>query len=166
MITPQLLNHYPFFSFLKLTQLKAIAKISSEESFESGAIIFREREHADGLYILVKGSVDLFFLVEVEYRPELTKELLFGTINPGELFGISTLIEPHILTSSARASKPSRVIKIQAEGLLDLCSKDENLALGLIRQVAKSSMERLNATRLQLATAWSTVYSGDPSRRF
>jgi CRP-like cAMP-binding protein len=157
MITPELLRHYKFFNFLTPTQLKAIARITKEETFESGTNIFHENALADGLYILVKGSVDLFFTVEVKYRPELRKELLFGVVNPGEFFGISALIEPYILTSSARASKPSLVIKIDATGLLALCNKDEKLAYGLIRQVAKTSMERLNATRLQLATAWSTM---------
>jgi CRP-like cAMP-binding protein len=159
MITPDLLRHYTFFEFLKSNQLKAVAKIAREESFESGDIIFRENDHADWLYILVKGSVDLFFTIEVEYHPELRKELLFGTINPGELFGISALIEPHILTSSARTSKPCQVIEIEAASLLELCNKDERLAYGLVRQVAKSCMERINATRLQLAAAWSTMYS-------
>ncbi len=159
MITPELLQHYPFFGFLTPVQLKAIARIAKEESLESGRIIFREHEHADWLCILVKGNIDLFFTIEVEYHPELRKELLFGTINPGELFGISALIEPHILTSSARTSKPSQVIKIEAPRLLALCNKDEQLAYGLVSQVAKTSMERLNATRLQLATAWSVIRS-------
>jgi CRP-like cAMP-binding protein len=159
MITPELLHHYPFFGFLTPVQLKAIARIAKEETVESGTIIFREQEHADWLCILVKGNVDLFFTIEVEYHPELRKELLFGTINPGEIFGISALIEPHILTSSARASKPSQVIKIEAPGLLALCNKDERLAYGLVSQVAKTTMQRLNATRLQLATAWSLIRS-------
>jgi CRP-like cAMP-binding protein len=158
MVTPELLHLYPFFGFLSPAQLKTLAKIAREEAFESGSIIFRENEHADWLYILVKGSVDLFFTIEVEYHPELHKELLFGVINPGELFGISALIEPYILTSSARAAKPSQIIEIEASGLLALCNEDEELAYGLIRQVAKTSIERLNATRLQLATAWSTMW--------
>jgi CRP-like cAMP-binding protein len=159
MITPELLHHYPFFEFLTPAQLKAIARLAKEETVESGTIIFREHERADWLCILVKGNVDLFFTIEVEYHPELRKELLFGTINPGELFGISALIEPHILTSSARAAKSSQVIKIEAPGLLALCEKDERIAYGLARQVAKTTMQRLNATRLQLATAWAVVRS-------
>ena len=158
MITPELLRHYKFFDFLTTAQLKAVARLSKEESFETGTVIFHENERADGLYILVKGSIDLYFTVVVKHRPEFHKELLFGVINPGEIFGISALIEPHILTSSARASKPSQAIKIDAAGLLALCNKDEKLAYGLISQIAKVSMERLNATRLQLATAWSTMW--------
>jgi CRP-like cAMP-binding protein len=157
MLATELLIRYPFFDFLTLDRLRAIAGISKEETYTSGTLIFREKQRAEGLYILVKGNVDLFFTVDVEYRPELHKELLFGIINPGEFFGISALIEPHILTSSARASSLSQVIKIDAKALLALCDQDEQLAYGLIHQVAKASIERLNATRIQLAAAWSSA---------
>lgn len=78
-------------------------------------------------------------------------------IGPGELFGISALIEPHILTASARASEPSQVIQIDMEGLLVLCEQNERFAFSLMDQVAKTTMERLNATRLQLAAVWSSA---------
>ncbi|MGE5225114.1 MAG: Crp/Fnr family transcriptional regulator [Omnitrophica WOR_2 bacterium] len=157
MVAPELFHHYPFFSFLKTAQLQALAGISREESYPAGTIVFREKEPAGWLYILVKGSIDLFYTVEVEYHPEQRKELFFGVINPGDFFGISALIEPHVLTSSARAAKASHVIKIDAAKLQALCDADEKLAYGLITQVAKATIERLNATRLQLATAWSTL---------
>jgi CRP-like cAMP-binding protein len=157
MLAPELLLRYPFFDFLTLDRLKAIARISKEESYARGTLIFRENERAEGLYILEKGNVDLFFTVEVEYHPELHKELLFGVINPGEFFGISALIEPHILTSSARASSFCQVIIIDAVELLALCDRDGQLAYGLMHQIAKASIERLNATHIQLATAWSSA---------
>ena len=105
MITPELLYQYQFFRFLNKSQLKSVARIAKEENFDGGQTIFHEGKRAEWLYILAKGSVDLFFIVEVPSRPELNKELLFGTISPGEIFGISALIEPHMLTSSAHAFK-------------------------------------------------------------
>jgi CRP-like cAMP-binding protein len=139
--------------------LKTVTKIAKEEAYDSGAIIFHENDHADKLYILETGKIELFFKVEVEYHPELYKELQFSIVNPGELFGISALIEPHLLTSTARAAKPSQVIAIDASKLLNQCDRDEKLAYGLTFQIAKTSMERLKATRLQLANAWSMMWS-------
>ena len=159
MVTPELLYQYPFFRFLNKSQLKAVAGIAKEAVFESGEVIFREGKHADWLYILAKGSIDLYFTVEIPSRPELNKELLFGTISPGAIFGVSALVDPYLLTSSARASRPSQVIMIEAAGLLALCNKDEKLAYEFIRQVAMAVMERIGATRLQLAIARSTVAS-------
>jgi CRP-like cAMP-binding protein len=157
MVAPELLQCYLFFGFLKPEQLKAIADISKEEACPSGALVFTEGQAAEWLYILVKGSVDLFFRIEVAFHPEQGKELLFGTIHPGELFSISALIEPHVLTSSARAAKDCRMIKINAAQLLELCEQDEDFAYGLMQQIVKATIERLNATRLQLASAWATA---------
>ena len=155
MVLPELIERYPLFSFLKSEKLMSIAGISTEVTFDRGAIIFYEKQHADWLYILMEGGVELFYTVEVEYRPDQRKELPCGEVSPGEVFGISALIEPHILTLTARTSRPSRVIKIDATGLQALCEKDDQLAYGFMKQVAKATIKRLNATRLQLATVWS-----------
>lgn len=157
MVQPEFLSRYPFFSFLKPAQLKKIAKVAKEETYERGEIILREHDRADAFYILLKGSVELLFIVEVEYHPELRKELRFRVIYPGESFGISAFIEPHILTSTARAVEPSQVIKIDAAPILEMCQKDEKLAYALIHQVAKVAVDRLNASRLQLAAVWKPV---------
>ncbi len=157
MDNPKILHQYAFFATLSPTQLKLIAKIAREISYDIGTMIFKEGDNADGLYILVSGSIDLFFTVDVDSRSEDRKELHFGIINPGELFGISALVEPFTLTSSARVTKPSMVIRIDGISLQNLCMKDDKLAYALIQQVARTSMERLSAARLQLATALSTV---------
>ena len=157
MDNPKILHQYAFFALLSSTQLKSIAKIAREISYDIGTMVFKEGENADGLYILVSGSIDLFFTVDVDSRSEDRKELHFGIINPGELFGISALVEPYTLTSSARVTKPSIVIRIDGTSLQNLCMKDDKLAYAIIQQVARTSMERLSAARLQLATALSTV---------
>ena len=153
MITAELIRRYPIFSVLDLAQLDEIVEIAEDLTFEEGEVIFRENEPAQALYILLRGSIDLFFMVEVEYRPELRKELYFDVIKPGDVFGISALIPPYILTSTARVSRPSRVIKIDAAPLLELCDQDNELAYQLMQQVAKAAIERINLTRLQLASA-------------
>lgn len=155
MVTPDLLSRYPLFSVFEPAQLKKIARIAKEGTYERGVVIFKEKEHADALFILLKGSIELYFTSEVEYHPELRKEFKFRVIYAGESFGISAFIEPYILTSSARATEPSRVIRVEAAPLLEMCQKDEKLAYALIYQLAKIAIDRLNATRLQLAASWT-----------
>ncbi len=155
MVATDLLPRYPFFGFLKPAQRKKLAAISKEAFFQSGTLIFQEGEQAEWLYILIKGSVDLLYLVDLLTYPKQEKELVFGSIQPGEIFGISALIEPHILTSTGRAAKDCHVIQIDAKKLIALCEQDEKLAYGLYNQVAKAAIARLNAARLQLAAAWA-----------
>lgn len=162
MVSPELLRRYPFFRCLDDTQQKAIAMITEEASYEAGTTLFQEGQPADTLYLLMEGSIDLYFTVGSEPRGVYTyptpvnepvKEFFVGEINPGEPFGISALIEPYQLTASARAHSPSRVLKIEAAGLRALCEVDCRMGYGLMRQVAKAALERLHYTRVQLVGA-------------
>ncbi len=154
MISPELLHHYPFFSSLKPAQLSRLAAVAREENYEGGSVIYREKDHTDSLYILVKGWVDLLFMIEAD-NPE-PKELLFGEVSPGEVFGLSALLEPNFHTSTARAARSSQVIKIKSGELERLCQEDDKLAYNLMRKIAKTTAARLNHTRLQLATTITT----------
>ena len=151
MISPELLRRYPFFSFLDAAQQKAIAMIAEEVSCESGATIFEEGRPAEALYLLLEGGVDLSFTPRSENGAPLHEKILVGEINPGEPFGISALIEPHLLTATAHASRTCRLLKIEGAALRALCEVDCRLGYALMRQVAKAALERLHFTRIQLA---------------
>ncbi|MCC7353464.1 MAG: cyclic nucleotide-binding domain-containing protein [Anaerolineae bacterium] len=153
MISPELLRRYPFFALLDDPHQKAIAMITDEVSFANREVIFKENQPAQALYLLLEGSIDLYFTVEEEYRPELRKEFVVGEINPGEPFAISALIEPYVLTSSARAANASRVLKIDAAALRALCEVDCRLGYTLMKHAAKAALERLHFTHVQLAAA-------------
>lgn len=151
MISPELLRHYPFFGFMEDAQLKAIAMIAEESTYEKGQPIFEANQPANTLYFLEDGSASNYFIVKDGGKP--VKELYIGDINPGDIFGISALIEPYIYTATMRAEKTCRVIKIEASALRALCEVDLKLSCGLQRAVAKATMERLESTRVQLVAA-------------
>jgi len=151
MISPEMLRRYPFFNFMNDSELKAVAMIAEEVVFEKGAIIFNAKEPAVMLYFLEDGSATNFYVVENGGTTH--KELYIGDINPGELFGISALIEPYVYTATMRADKKCRVIKIAAAALRAVCEVDTNLAYAFMQATAKTVMQRLEDTRVQLAAA-------------
>ena len=151
MISPELLRRYPFFAFLDDTQQKALVMISEEISVEEGTIIFQEGQPANALYLLIEGDVDLYFVPDGGNHHALREPILVGEINPGEPFGLSALIEPYALNATARVARDSRVLKIEASALRALCEVDSRLGYALMRQVARSALERLAFTRIQLA---------------
>jgi CRP-like cAMP-binding protein len=155
MVSTEVLRRYPFFAFLNDSQLRAIAMITNEETFEQGAVLFNEKKPAAFLYVLMDGGVDLYYTVEEPNRPDLKKEFSVGEINPGEMFAVSALVEPYIYTSTAKAAKAGRMLKIDGQALRALCELQPQMGYPLMTKLAKSIMERLVATRVQLAAAWA-----------
>jgi CRP-like cAMP-binding protein len=155
MISPELLRRYRFFGLLNDHQQKAMAMISKEATVHEGDVLFEEGQLAEGLYFLLEGCIDLYYKVEGAFSPPDFKEIPVCQVNIGEPFGISTLIEPYVLTSTARSTNTSRVLRFDGNALRELFMEDPELELLLLRQVAKTAVERLHATRTQLAAAWA-----------
>jgi len=153
MVSPELLRRYPFFGYLDEKQLRAVAMIAEEVVPETGETLFEIEQPAAALYLLTEGDIELYYVIAGELDPKLRKEFYISDIGPGEVFGISALIEPYIYTSTGRVAGPSRVLKIEGAGLRALCELDCKLGYGLMRQLAKTALERLHDTRVQLVAA-------------
>ncbi|MCI0519717.1 MAG: cyclic nucleotide-binding domain-containing protein [Chloroflexi bacterium] len=155
MISPELLRRYPFFGKLNDEQLRAIAMISEEVHYAPGDTVLKEGNPADWLCLLMEGGIDLFYKSEEAYYAKTSKMFHVGEINPEEVFGISALIEPYTYNASSSASQPSRLIQVDAKALRALIELDRGLGYVLIKQLAKTAIQRLEYTRVQLAAAQS-----------
>jgi CRP-like cAMP-binding protein len=153
MISPELLRRFPFFHFMDDAQLKAVAMIAEEQEYKAGNTIIEANTPALFLYFLLEGSAAYYYLVTSEHDPYYHKEYYISDFNPGEIFGISALIEPYTFTASVRADKSCKLIRIQSPALRALCAVDLKLNCGLMRAVAIAAMERLQLTRVQLIAA-------------
>ncbi len=129
--------------------------IGEEITLKDGQVVIEEGKPADALYFLVEGSVALYHPVSSPHAKAATTDVPVCDINPGEPFSISALIEPHVLTSTARSAGASRVIRLGVEELKAAFRKDARLECLMIRCVAEAAMGRLNSTRVQLAAAYA-----------
>ena len=158
MVSPEILRRYPTFAYLDPDQLREVAMVSEMVEYESGQEIFEAGQPAEHLFLLIEGSVDLHYVVMPENENYgQRKDFMVGTINPGEILGISAVIEPYMLTSTAVTSLPSTLVQVAAAELRELCAQDVSLDLSLQRTAAKATMERLHATRILLAAATAPV---------
>jgi CRP-like cAMP-binding protein len=155
MVSPELLRRYPFFGTLSDAQIKAMAMIGEEETFDKGAVVCEEGKPARAFYLLVEGVVSLYYKSEEEFNPKTRKDFLVGEINPGEVFAISVLVEPYIYTATVKAEKMCRVVKFDSVEINRVIEKDPRLYCVLMREIAKAAMERLAFARVQLAAAWA-----------
>lgn len=153
MVSPELLRRHPFFAFMSPEQLREVAMLTEEIAVPPDTFLFHIDYAADALYFLQSGSVELRYVVIDENLPQLRKDFMIGNINPGEVLGISALIEPFKFTATAVTSELCKLLKIDALALRDLCDKDHDLAYGLQKQLARTTKERLYTTRVLLAAA-------------
>lgn len=158
MVSIELLRRYPFFGFLTVAQLREVAMIAEEIELARGETLFSIGDPAESLYFLLSGAMELHYVVIDEHLPQLRKDFMVGTINPGEVLGISAILQPDsTMTATVLATTDSALLAMNGEDLLDLCSADTELAYGLVYQIAKATMERLGSTRVLLAAATSPV---------
>ena len=152
MISTELLRRYPFFALLTDEQLKAIAMIAEEKTYPKGTLLVKENTSATKLILLLEGDVDLVYSGGGEGA---ISNALVGSIAPGEMLGVSSIIEPYIYISSARATLPAKVVEIDGVAVRALMQLDKSLGYALMSNVATAVLERLKYTQVELAAARS-----------
>ncbi|MCX6036986.1 MAG: cyclic nucleotide-binding domain-containing protein [Chloroflexi bacterium] len=150
MISIELLRRYPFFALLTDDQLKAIAMIAEEKTYPKETLLVKENTPATKLILLLEGDVDLVYSGGGEGA---ISNALVGSIAPGEMLGVSSLIEPYVYISSARATLPAKVVEIDGEAVRALMQVDKLLGYALMCNVATAVLERLKYTQVELAAA-------------
>ena len=150
MVSPELFRRYPFFSLLNDEQLAAIAMIAEEKTYPKETILLKENTAAGKLMLLLEGDVDLIFSGGGEGA---IVNALVGSIAPGEMLGVSALIEPYTYISSAKATLPVKVVEIDGAAVRALMQVDKLLGYALMRNVATAVLERLKYTQVELAAA-------------
>lgn len=150
MVSLELLRRYPFFAPLTEDQLKAIAMIAEEKNYPKEALLVKENNPATKLILLLEGDVDLIYSGGGEGA---ISNALVGSIAPGEMLGVSSIIEPYIYISSARANLPTKVVEIDGAAVRALMQVDKLLGYALMRNVASAVLERLKYTQVELAAA-------------
>jgi CRP-like cAMP-binding protein len=153
MISPEILRRYPWFGPFNDSQIKAMAMLAEAVSAQANETLIETGQPADTLFLLVQGSVDLIHVVEDRDQPGLRREQFLSELSPGEVFGISALIEPHVYTLNARAAEPSELVRLRGDELRAMCQDDLAFAYHLMRQTAQTASSRLRDARVLLAAA-------------
>jgi len=146
MISPELLRRLPCFSAVPEDTLASVAMMSEEASAATGTLLFNERDAADVLSIIIEGEID------IQQKLDNCDVRTVDTLISGDILGWSAMVEPHRMTTSAICRKPTRLIRIDAPRLRQLCTQDPSLGYRLMSQIAVCLADRLEAARVQLAT--------------
>lgn len=133
----------PLFVGLSAEEHARLASIAEVVGFPAGTTVFEEGDPHGDLYVMLEGRVTLCMRVAGQ------AETCFLSLRSGELLGWSSLLR-RSRVATARVVQPSRLLRLPASDLLELCETDHHVGYAIMRQAFEEMADRLQSTRLQL----------------
>ncbi len=145
-ITDALKENY-IFSDLNPAQLHFVQDMLHIRQYKAGEIIFRQSEIGYGMYIILKGHINIYVSGDSFDQTEANKEQLITSLHPKDFFGELSLVQKNnVRTATAVAVTDTEVLAFFASDLEELIDRKPNIALKLIRKLAEVLGRRLTET--------------------
>ncbi|HJT18795.1 MAG TPA: DUF1003 domain-containing protein [Thermoanaerobaculia bacterium] len=135
MTRQELLANIPLFESLTPDDLDALAKRIEDAEFSEGDVIFKQGDKGESLFLIDDGAV------EISYG-EGRGRVVLSTLFPGQYFGELSLFDGAPRSATATAAKPSRLMRLDRDDLVDFVNKNPSAALRIIAEMS----ERLRQT--------------------
>jgi CRP-like cAMP-binding protein len=175
MVESSLLSGFALVAGLPAEALDEMARKAAVKSFSPGEVLFEEGAQATELYGLLEGEVHLSLVFRdrvlkadvrheeyVRKRVEIVeKEMVFETIEPGDVFAWSALIPPHRMTSTARCSAATRVVALPADALEDIFGRHPQAGAFFMKRLAEVIARRLRSRTDKLIESWYEAFGED-----
>lgn len=128
------------FRGLNQSQLRKVAAICEQQAVESGALIFREGEPAQSMYLLIEGKVRISRRV-----PGMGEEAL-AILDAGQYFGEMGVVEESVRSADAYAHERSTLWRIDRAHFDQLLFTDKDLAYAVLWTLVRTLSGRLRET--------------------
>ncbi|HSJ55719.1 MAG TPA: cyclic nucleotide-binding domain-containing protein [Anaerolineae bacterium] len=145
MVTPDDLRSCELFSRLSDPELSEIATIATTETYDAEDVICSEQEVAGRIFILQDGCVQVHFKMRSSLQAD--SDVTIEEVEPGRIFGWSSLVRQRQFTASARAVGRVRLIVLNADDLNALFDRDTHVGFAVMKQLAEVIASRLRRTR-------------------
>lgn len=155
-VSPRDLGATAFGAALSRSARGRIAAIARHRTIALHEEIDREGDQTRQFGIVRRGRVAL--RTHVPGRGDVTTM----TVEPGDVFGWSSLLPPHRATATAVVIDRVDAIVMEAADIREALASDEGLAAEVYPLILRAVARRLAATRLQLLD----VFAADPSARW
>ena len=131
----ELLSNIGLFESLTQDDLDSLSNRLTENDYEAGSIVFNQGDQGDSLFIVESGAVEISY---GEGRARVVLASLFA----GQYFGELSLFDGSPRSATATAVKPSRLVRLDRDDLVDFVNKNPSAALRIIAEMG----ERLRQT--------------------
>lgn len=141
----ELVREQPFVDGLDEAHVALIAGCARNVAVAQDTLLFREGEPADAFYLIRQGTVAL------EMHMPGRDTLSFLTLKSGELLGVNWIAEPYRCANDARAVKPVRALKFDAQCLRAKFETDHDFGYVMMKRFLVPLVARLQLTRQHCA---------------
>ncbi len=148
MISPETLRRFALFAGIAPAHFKDLAMAGEEVELEEGEWLFREGDEADGLYLIVSGTVDLKIALDASGERQADLETLVA----GEVLGWSALVEPYLYTLGAVVTSRASLVKLDAARLRKLLEDNPQLGFQIMTRLASVIGDRLKNLRVRFVS--------------
>jgi CRP-like cAMP-binding protein len=120
------LERVPLFTGCPPESLARVAEAVGELEFRDGQLIVQRGQVGNGLYIIVSGTAVVMVGSEQLAR-----------IGPGDFFGELAVLDQQPRVASVLAEGPTACLALASWDLLSLLEQDSQLALNMLRELAR-----------------------------
>jgi glutaminase len=120
------------------TEITLLGSILEEVDYPPGAVIIREGETADALYLLAAGQVSIYLELKNGGRRRR-----LGTISPGVIFGELALLDGGSRSANAIVEEPAHCHVLPMAKLKELATRHPEIEKKLIGNIARELARRL-----------------------
>lgn len=131
----QLMNLALFMEFTR-GEMETLIDLADPTLFRAGAVVVRQDETGDALYIVISGEV------QVTHRRD-GRDILLATLGPGDFFGELALVDDGPRSATVTAMQESLMLKVPQGVLRALAGVYPNAAFKLLMTIAKVLVSRM-----------------------
>jgi CRP-like cAMP-binding protein len=131
-----ILNETEFFKGIDTEVMNKITAIYREEDHPKDTVLFKKDEDAKSIFILREGTVNLVIQNGGIFAIPLS--------NPGEVFGLSGMIEGGAYIASGICAEDSKVIKIDRDKLDEIFNQHPYVGLILLKRLGAVLSKKLS----------------------
>ena len=135
-----LIKEVDLFKDLSDDELSRILHMTFVKDYETGLLLFNEGQEGNVMFIILSGEVQLF------KKDKNNENKLILTLKDSEFFGEMSLIENQARSTSARISKPTKMLVITKRAFQNMLDADPHITSKLLMKFLKILSERLRKT--------------------
>jgi CRP/FNR family transcriptional regulator, cyclic AMP receptor protein len=155
-IAPDFLRKVSLFQDLDLIALSKLAELLLPKKISAGAVIFRESDDSDALYIVETGQVVISKHIQGQ------TDIVLARFNGGDFFGEMGLFDAAPRSATAHAKTDSMLWRLDRKAFQQILSDYPEMAARICYRLVIVFVERMRATNEQAREAirWGLEATG------